>query len=62
MKKSINASLGISILWFVIACSLSVVIWGNVSLPAKIAFFAAGFASGISLGAWVCGRRKDSRQ
>jgi hypothetical protein len=57
--KPKNAFLGLSILWLVIALALSVVIWKDVSLPAKISFFALGFASGISLGVWLSKRSKQ---
>jgi tellurite resistance protein TehA-like permease len=46
-----------AIMFFVIAVVLSVVTWGDVSLAAKIGFFAFGFASGISAGTWHMLRR-----
>ncbi len=54
--KSRNASIGLSISFLVIAAALSVVIWGDVSLAAKIAFFALGFGSGVAAGLWIAKR------
>ncbi len=54
--KSRNASIGLSILFLIIAAALSVVIWGDVSLAAKIDFFALGFGSGIAAGLWIAKR------
>jgi hypothetical protein len=48
--KSKNALLAASILFAVFAVSFAIVIWGNVSLAAKIAFFACGFGSGVFAG------------
>lgn len=54
--KSRNAYVGISILFLVIAAALSVVIWGDVSVAAKITFFAFGFGSGVAVGMWLAKR------
>ena len=57
--KSSNNFLGISIMFLVFAAVFSVVIWKDVSLPAKIAFFALGFGSGIAAGRWIAMRSKQ---
>ena len=57
--KSSNTLLGLSIMFLVLAIAFSLVIWGNVSLPAKIAFFALGFGSGIAAGRWIAMRSKQ---
>lgn len=57
--KSNNAFLGLSIMWLAIAAALSVMIWKDVSLAAKIGLFACGFTSGILAGQWIA---KRSRQ
>jgi hypothetical protein len=44
--KSKRRYISLSILFFVIACALSVTVWTHASLAAKIGFFASGFASG----------------
>ncbi len=56
--KSNNALLGVSILFLVFAIAFSVVLWKDVSLAAKLAFFACGFGSGISAGQWIAKRSK----
>jgi hypothetical protein len=57
--KSKNAFLEISIMLLVFAAAFSVVIWNDVSLAAKIAFFALGFGSGIAAGRWIAKRSKQ---
>ena len=57
--KSSNTFLVLSIIFLVVAVALSLAIWGNVSLPAKIAFFALGFGSGIAAGQWIAKRSKQ---
>ena len=57
--KSSNTLLGLSIMFLVLAIAFSVVIWSDVSLPAKIAFFALGFGSGIAAGRWIAMRSKQ---
>jgi hypothetical protein len=56
--KSNNALLGVSILFLVFAVVFSIVLWKDVSLAAKLAFFACGFGSGISAGQWIAKRSK----
>ena len=56
--KSSNAYLGLAIMFLVFAAAFSVVIWRDVSLPARIAFFALGFGSGIATGQWIARRSK----
>jgi len=56
--KSKNAMLFVSIMFFVLAVALSLAVWKDASLAAKIAFFALGFGSGISAGNWVARRNK----
>jgi uncharacterized membrane protein len=58
MNKSANTFIGLSIMFFVIAVAVSLVIWGDVSWAAKIGLFALGFASGILAGQWLV-KRKD---
>ena len=57
--KSNNQLLAISIMWLVIAAALSIVIWEDVSLAAKLGFLVLGFASGISAGQWLARRSKQ---
>ena len=54
--KTKNTFLGVSILFFVLAAVFSLVFWKDVSFAAKIAFFACGFVSGISMGQWIAWR------
>lgn len=54
--KSSNMLIGLSILFLVIAAALSVVIWGDVSLAAKIALITLGFGSGVTAGLWIAKR------
>jgi hypothetical protein len=54
--KSPNALIGLSIIFFFIAAALSVVIWNDVSLTAKIGFFVFGFGSGVTAGRWLAER------
>jgi hypothetical protein len=42
--------MGLSIMFLVIAVVFSIVIWGDVSLAAKIDFFVTGFGSGVAAG------------
>jgi hypothetical protein len=42
--------MGLSIMFFVFAVVFSIVIWRDVSLAAKIGFFATGFGSGVNAG------------
>jgi len=42
-----NYLIGLSILFFVFAAAFSVVFWGDISLVAKVGFFALGFVSGL---------------
>ncbi len=55
--KSKNNLLVSSALFLVIAIVFAIVIWGDTSLPAKLAFFAAGFGCGITAGLWLAGRK-----
>jgi hypothetical protein len=48
--KSSRSLIPIALLFLVMAASSSVVIWGNVSSAAKIAFFCYGFGSGVATG------------
>ena len=57
--KSSNAFLGLSIMFLVFAAVFSVVLWNDVSLAAKIAFFVLGFGSGIAAGQWIAKRSKQ---
>ena len=54
--KSNNYLIGLSILFFVFAAAFSVVFWGDVSLAAKVGFFALGFGSGVTAGQWFARR------
>jgi hypothetical protein len=42
--------ISVAFLFFVIAAMFSVVFWPDVSLAAKLAFFAAGVGCGVSIG------------
>jgi len=55
--KSNNYLIGLSILFFVFAAAFSVMFWGDVSLAAKIGFFALGFGSGVTAGQWFARQR-----
>ena len=54
--KSNQSLIVISIVFFVFAVVLSMVIWSDVSLAAKIGFFALGFGSGVTAGSWIVRR------
>ena len=49
-------SLGLAIMFFVLAVAFSIVLWPEASLAAKIAFFALGFGSGIMTGQYLARR------
>ena len=55
MKEN-NYLIILSITFFVFAAAFSVVFWGDVSLAAKIGFFAFGFGSGVTAGQWSARR------
>jgi hypothetical protein len=57
--KSGNTFLALSIIFLIVAVALSLAIWSEVSLPAKITFFALGFGSGIAAGQWIAKRSKQ---
>ena len=57
MNKSVDTLIGLSIMFFVIAGALSLVIWSDVSWAAKIGLFACGFASGVLAGQWIMKRK-----
>jgi hypothetical protein len=46
----------LSIMFFIFAAAFSVIFWEDVSWGAKIAFFVAGFGSGVAAGQWLCTR------
>jgi len=46
----------LALLFLAIATMLSLVIWPDVSRPAKVAFFCTGFACGIFTGAFLGSR------
>ena len=54
--KSNNYLIILSIMFFVFAAAFSVVLWGDVSLAAKISFFVSGFGSGVTAGQWFAKR------
>jgi uncharacterized protein YebE (UPF0316 family) len=55
--KSKYAFLVISIMFLVFAVAFSLAIWNDVSLAAKMAFFALGFGSGIAAGRQFLAKR-----
>jgi hypothetical protein len=55
ISKTTAVVLSIGFLLFAITTSL--VIWADISLAAKLAFFAFGFGAGISTGTWLGQRR-----
>jgi len=54
--KSNNMLIGLSVLFFVLAATLSLVFWADVSLAAKIGLFVLGFGSGATAGPWFARR------
>jgi hypothetical protein len=54
--KSNNYLIGLSILFFFLAATFSVVFWADVSLVAKIGYFVLGFGSGVTAGQWFARR------
>ncbi len=54
--KSRNTFIVFSIMFFVLAVALSLAIWNDVSLAAKIGFFVFGFGSGVTAGLWLAKR------
>ena len=54
--KSPNTLIGLSIMFLLIAVALSLTIWNDVSLVAKIGFFVFGFGSGVTAGRWLVER------
>jgi hypothetical protein len=56
--KSNNALIAIALLFLVMAVSTSIILWGNISSPVKVAMFAFGFAAGIAVGTLIARRSK----
>ena len=56
MKPS-NYLISLSILFLVFAAAFSVVLWAEVSIAAKVGFFALGFGSGLTAGQWIARQR-----
>lgn len=56
MKKSANVLFGLSVMFLVLAIALSLVLWNDVPLAARIGLFVFGFASGILAGQWLVKR------
>jgi hypothetical protein len=54
--KSPKVLIGLSIMFFVIAVALSMVIWNDVSLAAKMGLFVLGFGSGVAACRWLAAR------
>jgi len=54
--KSNNALIVLAIMFLAISVSSSVVLWSDISTPAKIAMFAFGFATGIPVGTLISRR------
>ena len=54
--NSNNMLIGLSILFFVLAATLSLMFWADVSLAAKTGFFVLGFGSGVTTGQWFARR------
>jgi hypothetical protein len=44
-----RSSIGVAIMFFVFAAMFSVVFWPQVSMAAKLAFFATGIGCGVSI-------------
>ena len=55
-----NAHIAISLTFLLIAVAVSVVIWPDMSSAVKIAFFAFGYGSGVTAGAWVARRQQPA--
>jgi len=51
--KSKNTLIVLSLLFLALAVALSITIWPNVSLAAKIAFFAFGYGAGVTTGVQI---------
>ena len=56
--KSNNVLIGTALLFLLMAVTTSVVIWGNISSPVKIAMYAFGFSTGIVAGTLIARRAK----
>jgi len=54
--KSNYVLIGLSILFFALAAALSLLLWADVSLAAKIGLFVLGFGSGVTAGQWFARR------
>jgi len=52
-----NASISIAAMFFVFAATFSVVFWPEVSMAAKLAFFATGVGCGIGIGRFTALRK-----
>jgi hypothetical protein len=53
-----TASIPLAVMFFVFAAAFSVIFWPEVSLAAKIAFFATGVGCGIAIGRFTAERRQ----
>jgi hypothetical protein len=55
--KSENTLIIISIMFFIFAAATSLIIWSDVSIAAKIAFYAFGVGTGVTFGLWMAKRQ-----
>lgn len=55
--KSDKALIGISLLFLLLAVSVSTIIWNDISSPVKIGMFVLGFGGGVSIGSLITTRR-----
>lgn len=56
--KSNNVLIGLALLFLVLAASISVISWADVSSAVKIGMFAFGFGSGVTTGVLIARRQK----
>lgn len=56
--KSNNVLIGLALLFLVLAASISVISWADVSSAVKIGMFAFGFGSGVTTGILIARGQK----
>ena len=54
-----TASIPLAVMFFVFAAAFSVIFWPEVSMAAKLAFFATGVGCGIGIGRFATQRRQS---
>ena len=58
--KSKNVLVVLALVFLILAITVSLTIWSDVSMAAKIAFFAFGYGAGVTTGARMTSRQSSN--